>query len=153
MKHTLTLLLLVSVSLAVEANEQQRVENETEKTTKVALKQLAAQTEEQAGQAEGATDQQPLIWVFRHSRVKQCVGEEMSLDQSRAKLTDKGVAVHQSHCGFRTDSVYTSGCGEPSGDILLHLIRGNSLDAALEVGYGPAQQIEYRTVQCPAKKT
>ncbi|HEY8569848.1 hypothetical protein [Microbulbifer sp.] len=106
---------------------------------------LMAQSQDQA---EKSAEPSPLIWVFRHRRVKQCLGEEMSLDESRAKLTESGVAVHESHCGFRTDQVFVAGCGEPTGRILLHLIRGNALDAAIDAGYGPAEQITYQKVGC-----
>lgn len=158
MKRKLLLLLALGLTLSAGAFGL-RAEIKAEKATYAAAKQSAmqteepaAQSEEPAGQVEEPAGQEPLIWVFRHSRVKQCVGEDMSLDESRAKLKDSGVAVHQSHCGLRTDNVYTSGCGEPSGDILLHLIRGNSLDAALAAGYGPAEQIKYQTVKCRTKK-
>lgn len=116
-----------------------------------ALHPLLAQSQEPPAQGEEAADQEPLIWVFRHRRVKQCQGEDMSLEESRAKLTESGVAVHESHCGFRTDIVFVTGCGEPTGKILLHLIRGNALDAALSEGYGPAEQITYQKVECPDK--
>ncbi|WP_323844786.1 hypothetical protein [Microbulbifer magnicolonia] len=129
MKHTPLLLLALVLAVGVGA--------------------FAQRAEKQAEQAaEPAEEAEELIWVFRHRRIKQCFGDDMSLDESRAKLTDIGVAVHESHCGLRTDKVFTSGCGEPSGDILLHLIRANSLDAALLVGYGPAEQIEYQKGQC-----
>lgn len=116
-----------------------------------AVPPMLAQSQEVPGQGEDAADQEPLVWVFRHRRVKQCQGEDMSLEQSRAKLRESGVAVHESHCGFRTDKVFVAGCGEPTGKILLHLIRGNALDAALDAGYGPAEQISYQKVECPAE--
>jgi hypothetical protein len=114
----------------------------------VGLLPVMAQSQESQGQAENKADPTPLIWVFRHRRVKQCQGEDMSLEESRAKLTENGVAVHESHCGFRTDQVFLAGCGEPTGRILLHLIRANALDAAIDAGYGPAEQITYQKVEC-----
>ncbi|SDZ88179.1 hypothetical protein [Microbulbifer marinus] len=172
MKRTLLLLLVLGLTLSVGVFGLP-AENKAEKATYAAAQQSAEQSEEPAGQAEApaaqaeapaaqaeapaaqaeeTADQEPLIWVFRHRRVKQCIGEDMSLDDSRAKLKDSGVVAHQSHCGLRTDLVFVSGCGEPTGDILLHLIRGNSLDAALAAGYGPAEQIRYQTVKCPNKQ-
>ncbi|WP_193164581.1 hypothetical protein [Microbulbifer hainanensis] len=108
-----------------------------------------AKAEEPAEAGEPAEEAEVLIWVFRQRQNRQCYGGGMSLDESRAKLSDSGVAVHESHCGLRTDNVYTAGCGKPTGDILLHLIRGNALDAALNAGYGPAEQIKYQIVECP----
>ncbi|MFV8783356.1 hypothetical protein ACNKU7_13145 [Microbulbifer sp. SA54] len=105
---------------------------------------LLAQTEE-------ATAQDPVIWVFRHRRPKQCTGKDMTLAESSAKLMDGDVVVHGSACGFRTDVVFVSSCGEPTGQILLHLIRASALETALDLGYGPAQQVKYQRVECPDK--
>lgn len=129
---------------------EQRVEKDAEQASgspEQAKAPVAESTDEPAAQASG--DQEPLIWVFRHRRAKQCYGDDMSLEESVTKLKGAGVAVHQSHCGLRTDVVYTSGCGEPTGDILLHLIRGHALDTALSEGYGPAEQIQHQKVECP----
>ncbi|WOX06177.1 hypothetical protein [Microbulbifer pacificus] len=114
---------------------------------------LMAQSQELQDQAAKPAEPSPLIWVFRHRRVKQCQGEDMSLDESRAKLKESGVAAHESHCGFRTDQVFLAGCGEPTGRILLHLIRANALDAAIDAGYGPAEQITYQKVECTDEAT
>ncbi|WP_226667300.1 hypothetical protein [Microbulbifer aggregans] len=102
-------------------------------------------------QTEDVTAQDPVVWVFRHRRPKQCVGKDMTLAESSAKLKDSGVVVHGSACGFRTDVVFVSSCGEPTGQILLHLIRASALETALDLDYGPAEQVKYQRVECPDK--
>lgn len=102
-------------------------------------------------QTEDVTAQDPVVWVFRHRRPKQCVGKDMALAESSAKLADAGVVVHGSACGFRTDVVFVSSCGEPTGQILLHLIRASALETVLELDYGPAEQVKYQRVECPDK--
>ena len=150
MKRKLILLLAMCLAVSVGAVAQDTQE-QTEKTD-AEQKAAASQGDVAAAQSEQSSEAAPLIWVFRHRRVKQCDNTEMTLEESRAKLTEAGLAVHQSSCGFRTDVVYVSGCGEPNGQILLHLIRGNVLDTALEEGYGPAEQIKYQKLNCPKKK-
>ncbi|WP_295801229.1 hypothetical protein [uncultured Microbulbifer sp.] len=137
-------LLLFAVGLLLSAGA---VGQETEEKTEAATD--SATESDESAKADDSASEQPLIWVFRHRRVKQCDDTEMSLEESRIKLKDAGVAVHQSSCGFRTDTVFVSGCGEPTGQILLHLIRGNALDAVIDEGYGPAEQVKYQVVTCP----
>lgn len=102
-------------------------------------------------QTEDVTAQDPVVWVFRHRRPKQCVGKDMTLAESSGKLAGAGVVVHGSACGFRTDVVFVSSCGEPTGQILLHLIRASALETVLELDYGPAEQVKYQRVECPDK--
>lgn len=90
-----------------------------------------------------------LIWVFQARGNRQCEGGGTTLEQSGTRLTDNGVDVQESRCGARTDRMYPSVCGGATGDILLHLISKDSLDAALELGFDPAAQIEYKGGDCP----
>lgn len=141
---------LLAVSLMLSAGALgQDTEDKPDAEADSAAKSSEAQAQESTAKSDDASNQQPLIWVFRHRRVKQCDDTEMTLEESRTKLKDAGVAVHQSSCGFRTDTVFVSGCGEPTGQILLHLIRGNALDTAIDEGYGPAEQVKYQVVTCP----
>lgn len=89
-----------------------------------------------------------LIWVLEGRGSKQCEGGGISLEESAAKLTDSGVEVQESRCGVRTDRMYPSVCGGPTGEILLHLVDQESLDAALELGFDPADRIEYQHKSC-----
>lgn len=93
---------------------------------------------------EPAVQAEELVWVFQGRGNRQCEGGGTSLEQSSAKLTDSGVQVQESRCGTRTDRMYPAVCGGPTGDILLHLISMDSLDAALELGFDPADQIQYQ---------
>jgi len=90
-----------------------------------------------------------LIWVYEARGNKQCEqGGGISLEDSSAKLTGNGVEVQESRCGVRTDRMYPSVCGGATGDILLHLIGRGSLDAALELGFDPADKIQYQNRAC-----
>ncbi|WP_346836867.1 hypothetical protein [Microbulbifer sp. SAOS-129_SWC] len=108
-----------------------------------------------AGENHAAKEEAPavqaeqLIWVYEARGSRQCEqGSGISLKDSSAKLTGNGVEVQESRCGVRTDRVYPSACGGPTGDILLHLISGDSLDAALELGFDPADRVEYQHREC-----
>ena len=142
------LLFAVGLTLSVGALGQE-AEDKPAAETDSADTASDTPSEDATAKSDSSSNQQPLIWVFRHRRVKQCDDSEMTLEESRTKLKDAGVAVHQSSCGFRTDQVFVSGCGEPTGQILLHLIRGNALDTAIDEGYGPAEQVKYQVVTCP----
>lgn len=102
-----------------------------------------------AGKDEPAVQAEELIWVLEASGSRQCEGGGTSLGDSARKLTDSGVDVQESRCGVRTDRMYPAVCGGPTGDILLHLIGRESLDAALELGFDPSDQVEYEHKSCP----
>ncbi|WP_143186872.1 hypothetical protein [Microbulbifer donghaiensis] len=123
----------------------QRAEKKLEKTEPA----TATATEEQAAPEEPAVQAEELIWVFRASGSRQCEGGGMSPEESSGKLTSNGVIVQESSCGVRTDRMYAAVCGGPTGDILLHLIEKDALDAALELGFDPADQIQYEKGDCP----
>lgn len=125
----------------------QRAEREAPKEEKAASEEAATKQEEPAVQAE------ELIWVYEGRGSKQCEGGGTSLEDSAGRLTGNGVAVSESRCGVRTDRMYPAVCGGLTGDILLHLVGKGSLDAALELGFDPAEQIEYQHETCPDSDT
>lgn len=125
----------------------QRAEQKATQEDKAPDEQAAAEREEPPVQAE------ELIWVYQGRGSKQCEGGGTSLDASAGKLTNNGVTVSDSRCGARTDRMYPAVCGGATGDILLHLINKGSLDAALELGFDPADQIEYQHGSCPETNT
>ncbi|SDZ88167.1 hypothetical protein [Microbulbifer marinus] len=140
-RNTSLLLALAAVtglSACGERAEEKAPENET-----------VTAAEESAAPEEPAVQPDELIWVFRARGSRQCEGGGMSLEESGANLTDNGVVVQESSCGSRTDRMYAAVCGGPTGDILLHLIEEGSLDAALELGFDPADQIKYEKGDCP----
>ncbi|MFC6632180.1 hypothetical protein [Microbulbifer taiwanensis] len=142
MKDALLLPLVLALSLAVAACGQ-RADEKAEEKSADAVEEPAAEAETPAVQAE------ELIWVYRARGNKQCEGGGMSLEESGTKLTGNGVAVQESRCGVRTDRMYPAVCGGPTGDLLLHLIAMDSLDAALELGFDPADQVQYQSGNCP----
>ncbi|WP_323844785.1 hypothetical protein [Microbulbifer magnicolonia] len=145
MKQSMFVLLVLALVIGLSACGE-RTDKKAEQATEV-VEEPAQQPEEPAVQAE------ELIWVYRGRGNRQCEGGGMSLEESGAKLTDNGVAVQDSRCGTRTDRMYPAVCGGPTGDILLHLIAKDSLDAALELGFDPADQIQYQNGKCPANNT
>ncbi|WGL16609.1 hypothetical protein PVT68_17845 [Microbulbifer bruguierae] len=88
------------------------------------------------------------IWVVEPRGSRQCEGGGLSVEQSRGKLVGNGVKVIESRCGVRADRMYPSVCGGPTGDILLHRIPSDLLDAALELGFDPVSNIPYRFSSC-----
>ncbi|MEW5249705.1 hypothetical protein [Microbulbifer discodermiae] len=98
--------------------------------------------------AAPAVSPEQMLWVYQARGNRQCEGGGISLEESAGKLTENGIAVQESSCGGRTDRLYPSVCGGPTGDILLHLIHRDSLDASLELGFDPVSRIEYQRRSC-----
>jgi len=145
MKTTVLLSFVTVLALGAGACEQ-RAEKKAEMDTETA-EESTAKPEPPLVQAE------ELIWVFQARGNRQCEGGGISLEQSNAKLTGNGVEVQESRCGTRSDRMYPAVCGGPTGDILLHLISQESLDAALELGFDPADQIQYQQRgSCPGNE-
>ncbi|MDP5210641.1 hypothetical protein [Microbulbifer sp. 2205BS26-8] len=136
----LTLLLVLAVSACGQPKEEQTVEKEPQ------IAEGPAQTEVAAKPT--VPDPGVLVWVYRASGRKQCEGGGMTMQQSLARLQENGVTVQASRCGMRTDRMYPSMCGAPTGDILLHQVSMDALEATLELGYNPAEQVQYQTVEC-----
>ncbi|HEU5134599.1 MAG TPA: hypothetical protein VFU13_05585 [Steroidobacteraceae bacterium] len=61
--------------------------------------------------------------------------------QSAMKLTTAGVDVLKSGCGAMTGVAYPAVCGGATGEILLHEIRRENLDAAERAGFIPAEEL------------
>lgn len=140
------LCLLVLVILLAACG--QRADRDSAAAEKKDAESATAEREPPAVQAE------ELIWVFEARGNKQCEqGSGTGLEESSAKLVSNGVEVQESRCGVRTDRTYASVCGGATGDILLHLLHRDSLDAALELGFDPADQIQYQHKACPQSTT
>ena len=132
-------LLLVTLVFAIGLGAcGQRAEKKAEQAPEV--------VEEPAQEPEMPAEQ--LIWIYEARGDKQCEQGGTTLEESSAKLTDSGVEVQESRCGVRTDRMYPSVCGGKTGNILLHLISQDKLDAALEMGFDPADQVEYQNQPC-----
>ncbi|WP_299591988.1 hypothetical protein [uncultured Microbulbifer sp.] len=89
------------------------------------------------------------LWVMQPRGNRQCEGGGKSLESSGADLAQNGIKVQESRCGVRTDRMYPSVCGGATGDLLMHRIPASFLDAALELGFDPAKQGQYKLVDCP----
>ncbi|WP_237065607.1 hypothetical protein [Microbulbifer guangxiensis] len=138
--QTFCLLMLAFFALAGCAPEEK---------AKPAEKQQEAKPEEKKEDQPPARAEE-LIWVFQSRGSLQCEGGGTTLAESRSRLAAEGVTVQESRCGVRTDRMYPSVCGGATGDIHLHLIAKKSLDTALQLGFDPAQQAEYRSKDCPS---
>ncbi|WP_299584325.1 hypothetical protein [uncultured Microbulbifer sp.] len=136
----LTLTLAVAMAACGGAREEKAVENQAENTRGANQPEVAS--------SPPAPRPGELVWVYRKSGRKQCEGGGVTLQQSLAKLRENGVMVQESRCGVRTDRMYPAVCGAPTGDILLHLVSMDALDAALELGYDPAEQMQYQFSEC-----
>ena len=97
----------------------------------------------------GGTVQVPdTLWIMQLRGSRQCEGGGISVEQSRGKLASNGIAVVESRCGVRTDRMYPAVCGGATGDILMHRIKSDMLDAALELGFDPVGNVPYKFSSC-----
>ncbi|WP_308366871.1 MULTISPECIES: hypothetical protein [unclassified Microbulbifer] len=142
MKKYLLPLLLVLAIAACDQRERKKTEAD-EAAAGATAGQPTVDDEKPAVRPE------ELIWVFEARGSRQCEGGGTTLEESSGKLTGNGVEVQESHCAARTDRMYPSVCGGATGDILLHLVSKKSLDTALELGFDPADQIQYERGSCP----
>lgn len=133
--------LLLAVILLNACGPKEGVESAPEE-------QVAKPEEEKEDSPPARAEQ--LIWVFQSRGSLQCEGGGTTLAESRERLAGQGVTVQESRCGVRTDRMYPAVCGGKTGDILLHLIDKRSLDAALQLGFDPAQQAQYENRDCPS---
>ncbi|MCO1333913.1 hypothetical protein MO867_06120 [Microbulbifer sp. OS29] len=133
------LILIVTVAACGQSREEPAVKNEVENIPGAVGPEATATPPPPPGE---------MVWVYRSSGSKQCEGGGMTLPQSLAKLRGSGVAVQESRCGVRTDRMFASVCGAPTGDILMHLVGMDALDAALELGYNPAEKVQYQFSAC-----
>ncbi|WP_444941122.1 hypothetical protein ACJJI3_00570 [Microbulbifer sp. ZKSA004] len=134
--------LIISVAACGQSREEKAMENEVENTPGAAEPEVAP-TPPAATMRPGE-----MVWIYRGSGSKQCEGGGMTLQQSQAKLSDNGVKVQESRCGVRTDRMFPAVCGAPTGDILMHLVGMDALDASIELGYSPAEKVQYQFAAC-----
>lgn len=73
--------------------------------------------------------------------VAQCEMPAITPAQSAAKLTAVGVEVRLSSCGHRTGVMYPAVCGAGTGEIILHDIPAEQLEAAMAAGFGSVEDI------------
>lgn len=142
-KTTLSALITLTLVLAMAAcgaKEEKAMENRVEN--------IPGSAQPEVTSSSPAPKPGVLVWVYRKSGRKQCESGGMTLQQSLAKLRENGIAVQESRCGVRTDRMYPAVCGAPTGDILLHLVGMDALDAALELGFDPAEQVQYQFSAC-----
>lgn len=144
------LVLLISIVFSACGEKAQKVTAMQEKAKDGANGVQEAQPlQKSATGGESAAQPQEMAWVFTERGNRQCEGGGTSLQESATRLSSGGVAVQESRCGSRTDRMYPAVCGGLTGDILLHLISRDSLDTALELGFDPAEQIEFQRRDCP----
>ncbi|WP_231757683.1 hypothetical protein [Microbulbifer elongatus] len=105
-------------------------------------------TDDSASADQAATDNSNL-WVMQARGNRQCEGGGRTLEASAAQLAENGIKVQESRCATRTDRMYPSVCGGATGDLMLHRIPSDFLDAALELGFDPAKPGSYQLGDCP----
>lgn len=144
------------LSLALQACEDRAAQSP--KHQDIASEKTTSETqkgESQAQAASSATNEEvqdsDTLWVIQARGSKQCEGGGLLVEQSRGKLQQSGVAVVESRCGVRTDRMYPAVCGGATGDIYLHRIKKNMLDAALELGFDPLGKVPYEFSSCKGK--
>jgi hypothetical protein len=82
----------------------------------------------------------------------QCSPPAITLAGSAAKLTDAGIQVLQSSCGFLEGVAFPAVCGAGTGELLLHDIPAASVVAAEAAGFVRASTISgegWRRGNCP----
>ncbi|WP_226702570.1 hypothetical protein [Microbulbifer elongatus] len=130
-------------SPSAESSPQQEATSE-QKASDMS-EQEATDTNAASGEQQGSSS----LWVMQPRGNRQCEGGGKSLASSGAELAQNGIKVQESRCGVRTDRMYPSVCGGATGDLLMHRIPASFLDAALELGFDPAKQGQYKLVDCP----
>ncbi|WP_413662797.1 hypothetical protein ACG1BZ_16595 [Microbulbifer sp. CNSA002] len=138
----LVLIFAVTTAACGQSKEEKAMENEVENTPG------AVEPEVAPSPPEATMRPGEMVWIYRGSGSKQCEGGGMTLQQSQAKLSDNGVKVQESRCGVRTDRMFPAVCGAPTGDILMHLVGMDALDASIELGYSPAEKVQYQFAAC-----
>lgn len=73
--------------------------------------------------------------------VAQCAPPALTPAQSAAKLKAAGVEVQRSSCGHRTGVMYPAVCGAATGEIILHDIPLQQLEAARAAGFGSVEDV------------
>ncbi len=74
------------------------------------------------------------VLIYESKGEKQCQGGGVTLSESRQKLTNAGVEVIESNCGYRTGVAVIAVCGAPTLKILLHQIKASDLEKAKDIG-------------------
>ena len=157
LKAVFAMLLVLSVggcdSSQKAAKEPSTPENAaSEQQGKQETAETPDMSEQKATESDAAKAQQQSntsLWVMQPRGNRQCEGGGKSLESSGAELAQNGIKVQESRCGVRTDRMYPSVCGGATGDLLMHRIPASFLDAALELGFDPAKQGQYKFVDCP----
>lgn len=82
--------------------------------------------------------------------VRQCDNAMITRTQSASRLTQAGVEVSHSSCGFIEGIAYPAVCGAGTAQILVHDIPAGSLAAAEAAGFKPTAALEqWRRDKCP----
>ena len=73
--------------------------------------------------------------VFESRGSLQCESDGITPEASAQKLINVGIDVLSSTCGNRTGVAFPTVCGAPTGEILVHEIRGVSVPDAEQLGF------------------
>ena len=93
--------------------------------------------------------------VFQDRGSIQCQSDGMTPEESAQTLIDAGIDVLNSTCGYRTGVAFPSVCGAPTGEILVHQIRGVNIEHAVQLGFAdietlvdPEKGTGYELIDC-----
>lgn len=93
--------------------------------------------------APGTTQPGDLL-VYEGRQSVQCGSRGLTTQQSAQKLIDGGIDVIASNCGIVTGVAHAAVCGEATGEILIHEIRGVNLPDAERRGFNPVVELQDR---------
>ena len=107
------------------------------------------------GGGNNANDEIDDIMVYIDNGAIQCDFQGYSVDETAKTLTDNGIEVIESHCGYITGMAITAVCGASTNEIHLHVIVPTSLDEAVALGFISIDtiindpEIGYVITECP----
>jgi len=98
------------------------------------------------------------VMVYESRNALQCEPTSgISPADSAAKLSDAGIDMVDTYCGYKTGVMYPAACGMGTPDILIHRIAETDLSVALQTGFSLVdeltnyeQGISYEVVDCDA---
>ena len=92
--------------------------------------------------------------VYIDDAAVQCEKEGMATTESAQLLTNKGIDVISSYCGFLTEVAIAAQCGLGDANINLHEVNSNNVPNAQEFGFKPVSSLKlesdigYQIIDC-----
>ena len=91
------------------------------------------------------------VKIYKSDDSIQCEYPGIPLSEMEVELTDNGIDVISSNCGFITGVDITAMCGTATLQINIYEINVSQLNAAEELGFNPVSDLQgYQIVDCTA---